>query len=97
VLLSHQRRGDLQRVLWPLRLRRELDSQECWQRLTESVGTSSSQRQLEQLMPEITRWWKASVRILLTETKTAHHHQNPSLPLQRVLNTPKHLKSKTQT
>ena len=45
-------------------------------------GTSSSQRQLEHLIPEITRWGKANVRILLTETKTTHHHQNPSLPLK---------------
>jgi DNA anti-recombination protein RmuC len=51
-------------------------------------GTSSSQRQLEQLTPEITRWRKANIKILLTETKTVHHHQNPALPPQRVLDTP---------
>jgi hypothetical protein len=35
VHLLCKRRACLQRVLWPLRLRRELDFQECWQRLTE--------------------------------------------------------------
>jgi hypothetical protein len=34
------------RVLWPLRLRRELDSQDCWQANTITGGTSSSRRQL---------------------------------------------------
>jgi hypothetical protein len=33
-------------------------------------GTSYSQRQLEHLTPEITRWKKENLRILLTETKT---------------------------
>ena len=28
-------------------------------------------------MPDITRWWKENVRILLTETKTTGNHQNP--------------------
>jgi hypothetical protein len=36
VHLPCQRRACLLRVLWPLGLRRELDSKECWQRLTES-------------------------------------------------------------
>jgi hypothetical protein len=36
VHLPCKRRTCLQRVLWTLRLRRELDSQDCWQRLTES-------------------------------------------------------------
>jgi hypothetical protein len=36
VHLPCKRRACLQRVLWPPGLRRELDSQECWQRLTES-------------------------------------------------------------
>ena len=53
-------------------------------------GTSSNQRQLKQLTPEITRWRKANVRILLTETKTTHHHQNPALPPQPVLDTSTH-------
>jgi hypothetical protein len=35
VHLPCKRRAGLQRVLWPLKLRRELDSQDCWQRLTE--------------------------------------------------------------
>ena len=59
-------------------------------------GTSSSQKQLEELTPEITRWQKANVRILLTETKTTQHHQNPVLPPQQVLDIPTHLKSKIQ-
>jgi hypothetical protein len=33
-------------------------------------GTSSNQRHLQQLTPEIARWWKANIRILLTKTKT---------------------------
>jgi hypothetical protein len=33
-------------------------------------GTNASQRQLEHLTPEITRWQKANVRSLPTETKT---------------------------
>jgi hypothetical protein len=53
-------------------------------------GTSSNQRQLT---PEITRWRKANLRILLTETKTTNHHQNPALPPQPVLDTPTHPKS----
>jgi hypothetical protein len=36
VYLPCQRRACLEKVLWPLGLRRELDSQECWLRLTES-------------------------------------------------------------
>ena len=51
-------------------------------------GTSSNQRQLEHLTPEITRWRKTKVRILLTETKTTYHHHNPVLPTLRVLDTP---------
>jgi hypothetical protein len=31
-------------------------------------------------MPETTRWRKANITILLTETKTTQHHQNPALP-----------------
>ena len=56
-------------------------------------GTSSSQRQLEHLTLEITRWQKANVRILLTERKTTHHHQDAALPPRQVLGTPTHLKS----
>ena len=56
-------------------------------------GTSSSQRQLEHLTPEITRWQKANVRILLTETKTTQHHQNPALLPQPDLGSPTHPKS----
>jgi hypothetical protein len=36
VHLPYKRRACLQRALWPLRFRRELDSQISWQRLTES-------------------------------------------------------------
>jgi hypothetical protein len=36
VYLPCKRRACLQRVLWPLRLRRELDSQVCWLMLTET-------------------------------------------------------------
>jgi hypothetical protein len=56
-------------------------------------GTSSNKRQLYKLTPEITRWQKANVRIILTETKTTHHHQNPALPTHPVLSTPTHPKS----
>ena len=45
-------------------------------------GTSSSQRQLKHLTPEITRWQKANIRILLTGSKTTLYHQNPVLPPQ---------------
>jgi hypothetical protein len=45
-------------------------------------GTRSSKRQLEYLTPELTRWQKANIRILLTETKTTWHHQNQALPTQ---------------
>jgi hypothetical protein len=57
-------------------------------------GISSSQRQLEHLTPEITRWLKAKIRILLTKTKmfgiirTQYSHHSESLIL------PTHWKSK---
>ena len=35
---------------------------------------------------------KGNIRILLTETKTTHHHQNVALPPRLVLGTPTHLK-----
>jgi hypothetical protein len=54
-------------------------------------GTSSNQRQLQQLTPEITRWLKANVRILLTETMITHHPQKPALPPQPHTNTPENL------
>ena len=70
----HQERADLPRVL------------------TESYrptgGTRSSQRQQDQLTPEITRWQKASTRTLPTETKVTWHHHNPVLPQQQFLGTP---------
>jgi hypothetical protein len=50
--------------------------------------TSSSQRQLEHLTPEITRWQKAYLRNLLTETKATRPHQNRVLQTQQVLDTP---------
>jgi uncharacterized protein YlxW (UPF0749 family) len=46
-------------------------------------------------MPEITRWQKANIRIILTETKTTQHHQKLALLPQPVLDTPTHPKSKT--
>jgi hypothetical protein len=57
-------------------------------------GKSSSQRQQDQLTPEITRWQKASERTLPTETKATWHHQNPVLPQQQVLDTPTHQKAR---
>ena len=51
-------------------------------------GTSSSQRQLEHLTPEITRWQKSNLRILLTETKNTGYHQNSVRPPRQVLDTP---------
>jgi hypothetical protein len=50
-------------------------------------GTSSNQRQLNQITAEITGWQKAIARILLTETKISHHHQNKALPHRPVLGT----------
>jgi hypothetical protein len=35
VRIPCKRRASLQRVIWPLWFKTELDSQECWQRLTE--------------------------------------------------------------
>ena len=55
-------------------------------------GTSSNQRQLEHLTPEITRWQKANIRILPTETKNTWHHQKPVIPPQQTLdNRKKHI------
>ena len=56
-------------------------------------GTNCSQRQQDQLTPEITRWWKASTRTLPTETKATWHHQNPVLQPQQVLDIPTYQKS----
>jgi hypothetical protein len=55
-------------------------------------GTSWSQRQLEHLTPEIIRYQKANIKILLTETKTTWYHQNPVLLPQRDLDTTTHPK-----
>ena len=52
-----------------------------------TVGTTSSQRQLEHLTPQIIRWQKTNVKTLLTETKITQHHQDPVSPPQRVLDT----------
>lgn len=57
-----------------------------------TVRKSSSQTHLEHLTPEITRWQQTSMRILLTEIKTAQHYQNPVLPPQWVLDTATHEK-----
>jgi hypothetical protein len=43
-------------------------------------GTSHSQRQQDQLTPQITKWQEARARTLATETKAIWHHQNPVLP-----------------
>jgi hypothetical protein len=51
-------------------------------------GTSSSQRQLEHLTQEITRWLKANVRILLTETKTSSEHSTLTTVSPEYPNTP---------
>ena len=45
---------------------------------------------------EITHWLEANERILLKETKTTGHYQNPICPPQQVMDTPKHPKSKIQ-
>jgi hypothetical protein len=44
VHLLCKKRAWLQRVLWPLRLRRELDSQDCWQTITESQEEQATAR-----------------------------------------------------
>jgi hypothetical protein len=46
VHLPCKRRACLQRLLWPLGLRRELDSQESWQRLTESQEEQAPARDI---------------------------------------------------
>ena len=56
------------------------------------VGTSSTQRQQDQLTLEITKWLKA--RSLSTEFKATCHHQNPVLQPQQVLDAPTHWKRK---
>jgi hypothetical protein len=43
---------------------------------------------------EIIRWQKANIRILLTETKTTLHYQNPVCSPEQVLDTPTHPKKK---
>ena len=41
---------------------------------------SHSQRQQNQLTPEINKWQKAKARTLPTEIKVTWHHLNPVLP-----------------
>jgi hypothetical protein len=53
-------------------------------------GISSSEKQLEHLIPEITRWQKANVRNLLNETKATQHHQNPVCSPEQVLDATTH-------
>jgi hypothetical protein len=60
-------------------------------------GTSLTQRQHDQLTPEITRQQMASTRTVPTETKATWHHQNPVLPQQQVLDTQTHWKNKIWT
>jgi hypothetical protein len=57
-------------------------------------GTSTSQRQKDQLTIEITTWYKASTSTLPIEANAAWHHQNPVLPQQQVLDNPTLQKSK---
>jgi hypothetical protein len=95
VYLPSQRRACLQGVLWPLGTQERAGLPGLLTKTNRLTGgTSPSQRHLEHLTPEITRWLKANVRILLTETKNTGHHQNPELPPQRVLDTLTHQKSK---
>jgi hypothetical protein len=61
-------------------------------RITE--GTSSNQRQREHLTPEISRWQKTNLRILLIETKITQNHQKPVFPTKGVLETLTHLKAR---
>jgi hypothetical protein len=56
VHLPCQRWACTQWVLWPLGHKRELNSQKCWEANRNTGGASSSQRHLEHLTPEITRW-----------------------------------------
>jgi hypothetical protein len=58
--------------------------------------TTFNQRQLEHLIPEITRGQKVNERILLTETKTTRHHQNPVCPPHWLPDTLTQPKSKTR-
>jgi hypothetical protein len=44
-------------------------------------------------MPEITRWQKANVKILLTEIKTTQHHQNLAVAAQHTQKQDSNLKS----
>jgi hypothetical protein len=71
VHLPCKRKACLQKVLWPLGLRRELDSQECWKR-------KKKNHRWNKLQPETARtsntrdyqMVKGKRTILLTETKT---------------------------
>jgi hypothetical protein len=56
-------------------------------------GTSSSQRQQAQITAEITRWSKASARIL-SKIKVTWYYQNTVLPSHQVMDTATHWKSK---
>jgi hypothetical protein len=95
VHLPRKRRDCLQRVLLTTRTHETVGFPGV---LTEANritgGTSSSQRQLEHLTPEIIRCKKENLRILLRETKNIGHHQNPRCPPQWVLDNPTSLKSK---
>jgi hypothetical protein len=53
-------------------------------------GKCSNQRQLKTTDSRDYQMLKADIRILVTETKTTHHHQNPALRTQSLLGTPTH-------
>jgi hypothetical protein len=55
---------------YPNPVHRELFSQECWP----IGGTIHSQRQQDQLTPQISRWLETSARTKATETKATWHH-----------------------
>ena len=94
VYLPCQRRACQQRVLWPQGLRRELDSQECWQRLTES--------QEDKLQPETARIFntrddqmvKGKFKNLTNRNQDSSPSSEPSTPTSASPGSPADLKSK---
>ena len=92
---------DLQEESLPVECSDHWDSGESWTPRSADRGYQNHRRMKLQtetartLTPEITRWRKANIRILLTETKNTGHHQNPVRPPQQVPDTPAHPKSKT--
>ena len=71
----------------PLCFREELKNEPyAYVKLWKHHGAQQQARRLT----ETARKRKANVRILLTEIKTTHHHQNAALPPHPVLGTPTH-------